>query len=166
MFPRWDQHEEFQPPTTLGSRFRGGDLQGSCKSYQLLKRQSRRRDVSGFHIGCGGHWGTPCLQGTWKMGAVTGAGQEQGVFMEMVIVLIPPPGKAGKILANFVKVQFHPAKAPSDFSVCKEEGLQTRLSTTDPESRLCKLSCPFATLPEDNPQSDSQNQCWALRQPL
>lgn len=74
------------------------------------------------------------------MRAVTGAGQEQGVFTGMITVLILPPGKAGKIPANFVKLQFHPAKAPSDFSVCKEEGLQTQLSTTDPESRLGKLS--------------------------
>lgn len=71
-------------------------------------------------------------------------GQEERVFMEIMIVHIPPPGKSGKILADFVKLQFHPAKPPSIFSVCKEEGLQIQLSTTsarDPESRLGKLSC-------------------------
>lgn len=99
------------------------------------------------------------------MRAVTGAGQEQGLFMEMMIVHFPPSGKPGKILANFVKLQFHPAKAASDFSVCKEEGLQIQLSTTDPQSRLGKLSCGATLHPgechtaRDNPQSDTQNQC-------
>lgn len=66
------------------------------------------------------------------------------MFTEMKIVHIPPPGKSGKILANIVELQFHPAKAPSDFSVYKEEGFQIQLSTTsvrDHESRLGKLSC-------------------------
>lgn len=55
------------------------------------------------------------------MRAVTGAGQEQRVFTEMMTAYIPPPGKSGKILANFAKLQFHPAKVPSDFSVVKRK---------------------------------------------
>lgn len=84
------------------------------------------------------------------MRAVTGAGQEQSTFMEMMTVRIPPPGKSGKIIAKFVKLQFHPAKAPSNFPVCKEEGLQIQLNTTsvrDPGSRQGKLFCVIALHP-------------------
>ena len=94
--------------------------------------------------------------------------------MEIMIVRIPPPGESGKILTDInVNLQPHPAKPPSAFLFVKGKVFKTSYApllqgVLGPDRASSHVPLPStlgnATLSEDNLQSDTQNQCRALRQ--